>query len=284
MHENLASDRGRISARLSGYLIVILLAASASAKSLDRINWLDHPAWNCAKVIAVRPFPVSGEFKGEKSQDEYMRYFVARLSSALVRPGGIESVVLAKEGESPVADAVLTGDFVELSAGSRAARFWVGFGAGTAKCDVHIRGYRSDGRTEIFDLEHARITPFSLSGDANMGDIEAVVADIGEELSRGRAPCDPSLIKAALPVAAPEEKPRVAEGAEVSIESSVADAEVFVDGKFAGNAPLPNYRLSAGMHVIEVKSAGYTPWKRELTVSEKATTRIVASLEKLPNP
>jgi hypothetical protein len=274
-----------MSVRLAGYLIVILLAASASAKSLDRINWLDHPAWNCAKVIAIRPFPVSGEFKGEKSQDEYMRYFVARLSAALVRPGGIESVVLAKEGESPVADAVLTGDFVELSAGSRAARFWVGFGAGTAKCDVHIRGYRSDGRTEIFDLEHARIAPFSLSGDANMGDIEAVVADIGEELLRGRTPCDPSLIKTALPpVVLPEEKLRVAEGAEVSIESSVADAEVFVDGKFVGNAPLPNYRLPTGMHVIEVKSAGYAPWKRELTVSEKATTRVVASLEKVPNP
>lgn len=262
----------------------LLVSTTISAKTLDRINWLDHPAWNCVKSVAVRTFPVSGEFKGEKSQDEYMRYFVARLSAALVRPGGIESVTLVKEGESTTADAVLTGEFVELSAGSRAARFWVGFGAGTAKCEVHIRGYRGDERTQIFDLEHARIAPFSLSGDANMGDIEAVVSDIGEELLRRRAGCDPALVKPAAPVIPPAEKATAIDGAEVSIESSIADAEVYIDGKFVGNAPLPKYRLTAGMHTIEVKSAGYQPWKRELTVAGNASTRVVASLEKLPNP
>jgi PEGA domain. len=264
--------------------ILILVAAvafgpCALGKNLDRINWADRAAWNCVKIVAIRPFPVAGEFKGVKSQEEYMKYFVAHLSDALVRPGGIEKVFLATRGEVASADAFVTGEFLELSAGSRAARFWVGYGAGTAKTEIRIRGYRSDERTPIFDLEHARIAPFSLSGDANLGDIEAVASDVGEELLRRRSECNLAEVKPASPIqeAAGAPEPR---GAEVSIESSVENAEVYVDGNFVGNAPLPKFRMSAGNHLLEVKAAGYQNWKRVLAVSANASTRVVAQLER----
>jgi hypothetical protein len=70
--------------------------------------------------------------------------------------------------------------------------------------------------------------------------------------------------------------------AQVSIDSSVPNADVYVDGSFVGNTPLPNYRLVAGMHVIEVRAAGYQPWKRELSVAPDATSRVVAQLERQP--
>jgi hypothetical protein len=68
--------------------------------------------------------------------------------------------------------------------------------------------------------------------------------------------------------------------AEVSISSSVENADVYVDGKFVGNAPLPNYRLSAGDHVIEIRASGYKNWRRDLSVSPNASSRVVAQMEK----
>jgi hypothetical protein len=262
------------------FAIALGVSSSICAKNLDRINWSDRASWNCVKTVAVRPFPVTGEFKGNKSQEDYMNYLVVRLSNALVRPGGIEKVFLAPKGEVATADAVLDGEFLELSEGSRAARFWVGFGAGTAKTEVHIQGYRSDERTPIFDLEHARVAPFSLSSDANLGDIEAVASDIGEELLRRRVECNAAEIAPAALAEQPATANKTSD-AEVSIESSVENAEVYVDGKFVGNAPLPKFRLSAGDHSIE-RAAGYESWKRELSVSPNASSRVVAQMNKQP--
>src|SRR6266566_5188136 len=91
-------------------LIAFVLVPSAFAKSLDRVSWGDRAAWNCVKTIALRPFAIAGEFKGPKTEDEYMAYFAARLSSALVRPGGIEKVTLLKKDEPAAGfDAVFTG-------------------------------------------------------------------------------------------------------------------------------------------------------------------------------
>ena len=67
--------------------------------------------------------------------------------------------------------------------------------------------------------------------------------------------------------------------AEVDIESSVANADVYVDGAFVGNAPLHGYHLAAGVHAIEVRARGYQPWKRDLSVAPNAVSRVVAQLE-----
>ena len=71
---------------------------------------------------------------------------------------------------------------------------------------------------------------------------------------------------------------------EVSVTSNVPDAEVSVDGKFVGNAPLAALRLSAGTHKVEVVAKGYVIWKRELTVVQGSSTRVVAQLEEAPKP
>jgi hypothetical protein len=274
--------------------LALVMVPSMLFASVDRMNWVDRSAWNCVRTIAVRPFTVN-EFAGPKSQYEYMEYFVTRLSAALVKPGGIQKVTLVKPGEAVNADAIITGTFVELSTGSRAARFIIGFGVGSAKCDVRIRALGPDERTPIFDLDHARASPFSLSGDANIGDIDAVTEDIGEVLLEQRGACGrPKTSSAASPseqpravqaVTAPPPPARVepsGEGAHVAIESSVTNAEVWVDGKFVGNAPLTDIRVAAGAHDIEVRSPGFTPWKRNLTVENGGKTRVVAQLEVSP--
>ena len=68
---------------------------------------------------------------------------------------------------------------------------------------------------------------------------------------------------------------------EISITSNVVDAEISVDGKFIGNAPIASLKLSAGTHLLEVTAQGYAPWKREVTVVQGSATRVVADLESL---
>jgi hypothetical protein len=72
-----------------------------------------------------------------------------------------------------------------------------------------------------------------------------------------------------------------AQEAQVDIESSVENADVYVDGAFVGSAPLRSYHLTAGVHTIEVRAHGYQSWKRDLSVGPSAVSRVVAQLEKI---
>lgn len=66
---------------------------------------------------------------------------------------------------------------------------------------------------------------------------------------------------------------------EVAILSNVANADVFIDGKFIGNAPIGVLKLTPGTHVFEVRARGYASWNREVTVVQGSATRVVADLD-----
>jgi hypothetical protein len=66
---------------------------------------------------------------------------------------------------------------------------------------------------------------------------------------------------------------------EVAIMSNVPNADVSVDGKFIGNAPVTSLKLTPGTHLFEVTSKGFVGWKREVTVVQGSATRVVADLE-----
>lgn len=65
---------------------------------------------------------------------------------------------------------------------------------------------------------------------------------------------------------------------EVTVTSNVPDAEVSLDGKFIGNAPV-SLKLGAGTHVFQVSAKDFNGWKREVTVVQGSATRVVANLE-----
>ena len=134
-----------------------------------------------------------------------------------------------------------------------------------------------------------------MSNDDNgLSSIEAVAADITRELLRNRGKCQalpapPAVPRPAAPAAVrpPVPAPPAAvppagsaiDTATVAIESNVADADVSVDAKFAGNAPIASLALSSGSHTIAVSAAGYGTWQRELTVTAGSTTRVKATLQ-----
>jgi hypothetical protein len=63
----------------------------------------------------------------------------------------------------------------------------------------------------------------------------------------------------------------------LKVESTVADADVEIDGKYVGSTPL-EIPLPAGPHVVVVRKNGFHVWERSVTLVEGATQRIAAEL------
>lgn len=74
------------------------------------------------------------------------------------------------------------------------------------------------------------------------------------------------------PTTAPGEPTALATGpamATLQIESSVPNADIEIDGAFAGNTP-STLTVTLGPHTIAVKKKGYTDWTRTMNVSGSA--------------
>lgn len=65
-----------------------------------------------------------------------------------------------------------------------------------------------------------------------------------------------------------------------NINSSVSNADLYVDGNFVGNTPA-TVELPFGQHKIVVKKKGYKNWEKELNVSMKGKFSLSAELEKM---
>jgi hypothetical protein len=76
----------------------------------------------------------------------------------------------------------------------------------------------------------------------------------------------------------PQPEPRHPGNGRLQIASSVGDAEIYVDGKFVGNAP-STIPLPAGDHTIEVKAAQFSDWKRTISVTDGSDLNVKAILQ-----
>jgi S1-C subfamily serine protease len=65
----------------------------------------------------------------------------------------------------------------------------------------------------------------------------------------------------------------------VSISADVEGADIYIDGKFVGNAP-GVFNLAPGPHKIEVKGQNGSSWQRDLEVMEDSDVRLTAVLQK----
>lgn len=70
-----------------------------------------------------------------------------------------------------------------------------------------------------------------------------------------------------------------AETAGVTVKSTPEGAEITVDDKFVGNTP-STLRLKPGDHVIAVSKAGFTVWKRTVTLSQGSSITVDVALGK----
>jgi hypothetical protein len=73
---------------------------------------------------------------------------------------------------------------------------------------------------------------------------------------------------------APPDRPR----GTLKVQSTVPNAEVFVDGSSLGRAPVDRNDLDPGKHYVVVHKDGYTDFKREVILIENQSVALVADL------
>jgi S1-C subfamily serine protease len=74
------------------------------------------------------------------------------------------------------------------------------------------------------------------------------------------------------------QQPAQSDKGRLQVVSSVPDAEVYIDGKFVGNAPSA-VPLAAGDHTVEVKASKFTDWKRTVSVTGGSDLNVRAVLQ-----
>jgi hypothetical protein len=63
------------------------------------------------------------------------------------------------------------------------------------------------------------------------------------------------------------------------VDSTPANAEVYLDAAFVGNAPA-TLKIAAGKHIIRVALNGYKEWSKEITILADSELKLSAALEK----
>lgn len=169
------------SRRLLGLVLAsVALVPGAYGADIDKVEWQDTNAWACAKTIAIQPPKVTGEFKAPLPADDYGKRFADGLAKGLGE----------RFSESAVnADLVITGEFVTLTTGSRAKRFWVGFGAGKSWVDLRLHCTRQATGAPVFSLRQERGSAAGMKEDEVMENVDEVTRDVVAYLTRKLAEC-----------------------------------------------------------------------------------------------
>ncbi|KAF0219841.1 MAG: hypothetical protein FD174_1565 [Geobacteraceae bacterium] len=171
-------------------LVFVSIHTAEAVQPIDQFTVMDQASWNCAKTIAVTMFPVVGEFKGEKNLDYYQNDFASKLASSLRKIPGVEKVDVVDGKTTVLADILIDGKFKDLTTGSRALRFWVGFGAGKSFCRADMKGIDLKSGSEVFSLDHARGSAMDIvSEDELLENIDEVVEDVAAGLIAARRVC-----------------------------------------------------------------------------------------------
>ena len=167
--------------------------------ALDRIELfvtgLETPA---TTVVAILPFDPSaadlgtGGKEGKETrqeeartmQGEGPRVLAERFATTLKASGPFKDAIALTAGAPPPPGAlVLSGRFVTLDPGSRAKRYFAGFGAGKSSVKVVGEVKDASGKT-IAAFEQRRIGSMGMGGGDSLGKLMADARNIGEDLAK----------------------------------------------------------------------------------------------------
>ena len=149
-------------------------------------------------LVAIVPFDATKTDLGTGGQDgkqarqeeaktmqaEGPRVLAERCAAALKESGVFKDVVVVKAGETPPAEAlVITGTFLTLDPGSRAKRYFAGFGAG--KSSVKVAGTVKDaGGATLATFEQRRVGSMGMGGGDSLGKLMSDSRSIGEDVAK----------------------------------------------------------------------------------------------------
>jgi hypothetical protein len=192
---------------LCGLLTTVLTVAAAPQAAvktiedgaLDRIElFVATLDMGGDRAVAIKPFDASsadlgtGGKEGKESrqeeaktmQNEGPRVLAERFSSALKEAGPFKDVRVLKPNETAPPNAlVVEGKFVELNPGSRAKRYFAGFGAG--KSSVKVVGTVKDGSGKtLASFEQRRVGAMGVGGGDSLGKLMSDSRSIGEDIAK----------------------------------------------------------------------------------------------------
>jgi hypothetical protein len=143
--------------------------------------------------VAIRPFSATAAdlTEGETDKDETKRMqadgpklladqFVAELKER----GPFSDVsVLSPDGSAPADAVIVEGKFIELDPGSRAKRYFVGFGAGKSGVTVEGVVKTADG-TQLATFKQRRVGVMGAAGGDSMEKLRSDTTNIAEDIAK----------------------------------------------------------------------------------------------------
>jgi hypothetical protein len=194
--------------RLALAAVVIGAGLSAGAQSpvrtiedgaLDKIELfvasLEKPA---DLTVVIKPFDASGANLGtggkdgkearqqeaKTMQNEGPRVLADRLAATLTESKAFKQVQVAKADEAvPAGGVVIEGKFLTLDPGSRAKRYFAGFGAGKSSVEVAGSIKDANGRT-LANFAQRRVGAMGMGGGDSLGKLMSDSKDIGEDIAK----------------------------------------------------------------------------------------------------
>lgn len=166
--------------------------------ALDEIH-LKVPTLEGGVPVVIRKFPTdntdfgSGEEGGKEKRvraAETMKrvapdLLAGMLKSELEKAGafGPVTIVEGMGGQVPAGAVVVEGEFLSINPGSRAKRYWVGFGAGAS--GVGVAGRVTDASGEVLaDFKHRKHSGIGIGGGDYVKFMSDDTEDVGTDIAR----------------------------------------------------------------------------------------------------
>jgi hypothetical protein len=156
--------------------------------ALDEIKLYVEKLPSTTAAVVIRPFSATaadlteGAKDGEdtkKMQTEAPPLLAETFVTSLKKLGPFTDVSVASGSATPAGALVIEGKFIEMDPGSRAARIWVGYGAG--KSGVTAKGtVKSDGKL-IAEFQQRRI---GMRGKTNIDILREDTKTIGDDIAK----------------------------------------------------------------------------------------------------
>ena len=116
-------------------------------------------------------------------QNDGPRVLADHFVATLEKSGPFKTVRVLSEEAAPRGALVVEGKFVELNPGSRAKRYFAGFGAGKSSVKVVGSVKDSTGRT-LATFDQRRIGAMGLGGGDSLGKMMSDARSIGEDIAK----------------------------------------------------------------------------------------------------
>lgn len=147
------------------FICIILIFAFGCAASYHEVKKSEIPLKNYSKITLM---PINNdkfwEQHPELKSDEKWLYQVNRASEHIEKK--VNDYFKEKMGSEGNKELKMQAELFEFNPGSRAARYWVGFGAGKGKIGYHVKLYDGESNNQIAEFDaYGTISMGAFGGD-----------------------------------------------------------------------------------------------------------------------